>query len=65
MRALTLAGGPACQRADLCFLVQLVCFSLHLLLVIAIQALDVIYCGLEVLHGYAAFYLPYGMQRMS
>lgn len=41
----------ACKRADLSLLVQLRSLPLDLLLVIAIQALDVVDCGLQVLHG--------------
>ncbi len=40
----------ACQGADLGFLVQLRSLSLDLLLVITIQALDVVYGGLQILH---------------
>ena len=46
-----------CQRANLSLLVQFGCFSLDLLLVIPIQTLDIVYCGLEILHCNAAFYL--------
>ena len=47
----------ACQRANLGFLVQLRSLSLDLLLVIPIQALDVVYGGLQILHRDAALHL--------
>lgn len=50
----------ACKRANLSLLIQLRGFSLDLLLVVAIQALDVVNCGLQVLHGYAALNLSSG-----
>ncbi len=49
--------GLACQRADLGFLVQLRSLSLDLLLIVTIQAFDVVYGGLQVLHRDATLHL--------
>ncbi len=54
-----------CQWTDLSFLVQLRCLPLNLLLVIAVQALDVVDCGFQILNCNAALHLRTDKCNMS